>query len=283
MTMTIGERLNQTQQTLEANGIPDPETDSVLLLSFVTGLDHLALRLEKNRPMTPEQEQRLASLLLSRTQRQPLQYLLGEQWFYGRRFSVDHRVLIPRQETESLCQLGIDRLKGLPSPTVLDMCTGSGAIAVTLKKECPKAQVSAADLSHDALAIARKNAADNQANVTFYQGDLFAAIPAVMRFDLILSNPPYIPSEDCKTLQAEVIQEPVMALDGGDDGLDFYRRLAAESPAYLRADGWLMVEIGWQQARDVSALFAEAGFADVKVHQDLYGLDRIVAGRRSHV
>ncbi|MBP3541122.1 MAG: peptide chain release factor N(5)-glutamine methyltransferase [Clostridia bacterium] len=281
--MTIGERLNQTRQTLEANGIPDPETDSVLLLSFVTGLDHLALRLEKNRPMTPEQEQRLASLLLSRTQRQPLQYLLGEQWFYGRRFSVDHRVLIPRQETESLCQLGINRLKGLPSPTVLDMCTGSGAIAVTLKKECPKAQVSAADLSHDALAIARKNAADNQASVTFYQGDLFAAIPAGMCFDLILSNPPYIPSEDCKTLQAEVMQEPVMALDGGDDGLDFYRRLAAESPAYLRADGWLMVEIGSQQARDVSALFAEAGFSDVKVHQDLYGLDRIVAGRRSHV
>lgn len=281
--MTIGERLTQTRKTLEANGIPDPETDSVLLLSFVTGLDHLALRLEKNRPMNPEQEQRLASLLLSRTQRQPLQYLLGEQWFYGRRFSVDHRVLIPRQETESLCQLGIDRLKGMPSPTALDMCTGSGAIAVTLKKECPQAQVSAADLSHDALAIARKNADDNQASITFFQGDLFDAVPAGMRFDLILSNPPYISSEDCKTLQAEVMQEPVMALDGGDDGLDFYRRLAKESPAYLRADGWLMVEIGWQQAKDVSALFAAAGFADVKVHQDLYGLDRIVAGRRSHV
>lgn len=281
--MTIGERLNQTRQQLEENGIPDPETDSVLLLSFVTDLNHLALRLEKNRPMTPEQEQRLASLLLSRTQRQPLQYLLGEQWFYGRRFSVDSRVLIPRQETESLCQLGIEQLGALASPAALDMCTGSGAIAVTLACECPRAQVYAADLSPDALALARKNAADNQAKVTFYQGDLFAALPDGMHFDLILSNPPYIPSEDCKTLQTEVMQEPVMALDGGDDGLDFYRRIAASSPKYLKEGGWLMVEIGWQQAGNVSALFADAGFTDVKVHQDLYGLDRIVAGRRSHV
>lgn len=276
--MTIGEALTHTKRCLEQHAIPDPSVDSVLLLSHVTGMDHLSLRLEKNRVLTPEQEQRLSSLLLSRTQRRPLQYLLGEQWFYGRRFFVDERVLIPRQETESLCSLCIEHLRTLRDGTVLDLCTGSGAIAVTLSKECHGINVFASDLSHDAIELAKSNADQHQAAVTFLQGDLFSAIPQSMQFDLIVSNPPYIPSEDCAELQAEVRHEPLMALDGGTDGLDFYRRIVSESSGYLKPGGKLIVEIGCQQAEDVSQLFSAAGFTEVSVHQDLYGLDRIVSG-----
>lgn len=276
--MTIGEALAHSRKMLENHGIPDPETDSLLLVSHVTGMDMLMTRLEKNRPLTQEQEQRLSSLLLSRTRRKPLQYILCEQWFYGRCFFVDENVLIPRQETESLCSLGINFLKKRPGGTVLDLCTGSGAIAVTLAAECPSAQVFASDLSEKALGVAAKNAAQNQADVVFYQGDLFSALPHSLRFDLILSNPPYIPTEDCKTLQDEVMQEPTMALDGGRDGLDFYRRIAVESTGFLNPGGGLMVEIGFDQGEAVSRLFTEAGFTSVQVHKDLYGQQRIVTG-----
>lgn len=276
--MTIGEALAHSRQALEQHGIPDPETDSLLLVSHVTGLDMLMTRLEKNRPLTQEQEQRLSSLLLSRTRRMPLQYVLQEQWFYGRRFYVDENVLIPRQETESLCSLGIEHLKKADGSTALDLCTGSGAIAVTLAAECPSVRIFASDLSESALQVAAKNAAKNHADVAFYQGDLFSALPHFLRFDLILSNPPYIPTEDCKTLQTEVMQEPSMALDGGKDGLDFYRRIFSEAGEHLKPHGALMVEIGFDQGDAVSRLFSEAGFTSVQVHKDLYGQKRIVSG-----
>lgn len=276
--MTIGEALAYSRELLEKHEIPDPATDSLLLVSHVTGMDMLMTRLEKHRPLTQEQEQRLSSLLLSRTRRRPLQYLLGETWFYGRCFHVDENVLIPRQETESLCNLGIEHLKKRSEGTVLDLCTGSGAIAVTIAAECPGTKVYASDLSESALSVAKKNAIQNHTDIAFFQGDLFRALPHFLRFDLILSNPPYIPSEDCKTLQDEVMQEPIMALDGGMDGLDFYRRIASEAVDYLNPGGALMVEIGFDQGEKVSRLFSMAGFASVQVHKDLYGQNRIVTG-----
>lgn len=273
--MTIHEAVIHARRVLEEGQIPDPEQDAVLIMSYLTGLSPMETRLRPTMPLSSQQEQRLSSLLLSRVQRIPLQYLLQEQWFYGRRFYVDERVLIPRQETENLCELGIQHLRGLASPTVLDLCTGSGAIAITLKLECPNAQVIATDLSEDALAVARRNAGELAADIRFIQGDLFAPLNG-MRFDLILTNPPYIESDACATLQPEVLREPLSALDGGEDGLDFYRHIAAEAHAYLLPGGMLAAEVGDTQAEKVAALF-DSRYSSPQIHRDLYGHRRIVS------
>lgn len=274
--MTIQQALREAAAQLAAAQIPDPAQDALLMLSHILHREPFSVRLDGMKELSPEDSARYRALLLHRAQRQPLQYLLGEQWFYGLPYFVDERVLIPRQETESLCELGIGFLSALPSPRVLDLCTGSGAIAVTLKRNCPHAQVWAADLSPDALAVAHRNARRHGAGVTFYQGDLFAPL-AGMTFDLILSNPPYIETADCAALQEEIRREPLMALDGGTDGLDFYRRIAHEAHLHLTPGGMLAMEIGCTQAEAVSALLAETNaYRDIAVVRDLYGMERIV-------
>ncbi|MEG0639613.1 MAG: peptide chain release factor N(5)-glutamine methyltransferase [Clostridia bacterium] len=279
--MTIHKAYSSATGALQNAMVPDPEQDAGLLLSHITGIPRLELRLKGEQSLTLEQEQRFSSLLLSRTHREPLQYLLGEQCFYGLDFLVDQRVLIPRQETETLCELGIAHIKKLSTPAALDLCTGSGALAVTLKHECPPAQVTATDLSADALAVAKQNAERNHAEVRFLQGDLFAPL-GTERFDLILSNPPYIPSEECNVLQAEVMREPRMALDGGQDGLLFYRRMIAQATEHLTAIGLLGMEVGERQASAVAELLRSNGhYEQVCIHKDLYGLERVVTAHAS--
>ena len=277
--MTIKQAILEAEEAFEAAGVPDPRIDAELIVSHVTGLDRMSMLLNGQTALTHEQEQRFSSLLLSRTQRKPLQYLLGTQYFFGLPFQVDERVLIPRQETETLCEHGIAFLRGLKRPArALDLCTGSGAIAVTLRHECPFADVTAADLSPDALEVACTNARLNQTDVRFVQGDLWQPLQDEA-FDLILSNPPYIPTADCDVLQQEVLQEPRMALDGGTDGLDFYRRIAQGAPAHLVPGGMIAVEAGIGEAESIAALFAAAGLVDVQVINDLYGVARIVSAR----
>lgn len=275
--MTIRKVILNAARALEAAGVPDPRVDAELLLAFVTDMPRLQLRLNGETELTYEQEQRFSSLLLSRVRREPLQYLLGTQNFYGLDFKVDARALIPRQETETLCELGLAHLKALKSPTALDLCTGSGALAVVMAHECPHASVTALDISAEALALARENAALNGVAPRFLAGDLLSPVVGE-RFDLILSNPPYIPSQECLTLQAEVMREPRLALDGGTDGLDFYRRIARQAPSCLTPRGMLAVEIGDGQSAAVAELFARGGLSRVSVHSDLYGKPRVVSG-----
>ena len=277
--MTIKQAILQAVQAFEEAGVPDPRIDAELILSHLTGLGRMSMLMQGGANLTSEQEQRFSSLLLSRTQRKPLQYLLGTQAFYGLEFQVDDRVLIPRQETETLCEWGIAHLRKLKQPRALDLCTGSGAIAVTLKHECPHAEVTAADLSTGALEVAEANANRNGVEIRFVQGDLWQPLEGRV-FELILSNPPYIPTEECSTLQYEVMQEPRMALDGGADGLDFYRRIAQGAAVHLAPDGLIAVEVGIGEAKDVAALFAAAGLQDVQIINDLYGIERIVSARR---
>lgn len=279
--MTIKQAILEAARAFEAAGVPDPRIDAELILCHLTGLDRMSMLMQGATELTSEQEQRFSSLLLSRTQRKPLQYLLGTQAFYGLAFQVDGRVLIPRQETETLCEWGIRHLLRLnrSDAKALDLCTGSGAIAVTLKHECPFADVTAADLSADALEVAASNARLNNADVRFVQGDLWQPLHGEC-FDLILSNPPYIPTQDCETLQQEVMQEPRMALDGGADGLDFYRRIADGALPHLAPDGLIAVEVGIGEAQDVAALFTAAGLCDVQIINDLYGVERIVSACR---
>ena len=277
--MTIKQAILEAQRAFEAAGVPDPRIDAEWILCHVTGLDRMSMLMQGATALTSEQEQRFSSLLLSRAGRKPLQYLLGTQVFYGLDFHVDERVLIPRQETETLCEWGIQHLRRLNQPKALDLCTGSGAIAVTIKHECPHAAVTAADLSTDALEVAASNARLNRADIRFVQGDLWQPIEGET-FDLILSNPPYIPTQDCDTLQEEVMQEPRMALDGGTDGLDFYRRIASGALPHLRPSGMIAVEVGMGEADDVAALFTASGLCDVQIINDLYGVARIVSACR---
>ena len=205
--------LKATASAFRNAGIPDPEVDAALLLSHVTGQPPLSLRLDMTTVLSADVLTRFGALVSRRLTRQPLQYLLHTQPFLGRDFYVDERVLIPRPETELLAERAIAALRKHPHPVALDLCCGSGALAVSMALEVPGAQVHAADLSPDALAVTAKNAELLGASVTLHQGDLFAAVPEIA-FDVIVSNPPYIPSADCLTLQEEVRREPRISTAG---------------------------------------------------------------------
>ena len=269
--------LKATASAFRNAGIPDPEVDAALLLSHVTGQPPLSLRLDMTTALPDDVLTRFDVLVSRRLTRQPLQYLLNTQPFLGRDFYVDERVLIPRPETELLAERAIAALREHPHPIALDLCCGSGALAVSMSLEFPGAQVHAADLSPDALAVTAKNAELLGASVTLHQGDLFAAVPEIA-FDVIVSNPPYIPSADCLTLQEEVRREPMMALDGGTDGLNFYRRIASDAPKFLRPGGVLLLEVGFDQAEAVMALLAD--FADVQAHEDYQHIPRMIEARK---
>ena len=269
--------LKATASAFRNAGIPDPEVDAALLLSHVTGQPPLSLRLDMTTVLPDDVLTRFDALVSRRLTRQPLQYLLHTQPFLGRDFYVDERVLIPRPETELLAERAIAALREHPHPVALDLCCGSGALAVSMALEVPGAQIHAADLSPDALAVTAKNAELLGASVTLHQGDLFAAVPEIA-FDVIVNNPPYIPTMDCLTLQEEVRREPLMALDGGADGLNFYRRIASDAPKFLRPGGILLLEVGFDQAEAVMALLAD--FADVQAHEDYQHIPRMIEARK---
>lgn len=273
--MTPQALIRQTAALFQEAGIPDPAWDSALLLAHLTGKPALNLRLDMDTQLDDSLLAQFFALRDQRLKRVPLQYLIHEQSFMGHTFYVDDRVLIPRPETELLTELAIGELRRMPCPTALDLCCGSGCISISMALAVPQANVHAADLSTGALAVTRRNAQTLGARITLHQGDLFAAVEG-MRFDLIISNPPYIPTADCRTLQAEVLQEPDMALDGGMDGYDFYRRIASESPAHLAKGGAVLLEVGYDQAEHVAALMRAAGFRKTSIHQDLQGISRMV-------
>lgn len=274
--MTPRELIRQAAARFEQAGIPDPIIDASLLLAHLMGQQALFLRADSWSQVAQETAEAFEALCQRRLTREPLQYLLGEQPFLGRSFYVDERVLIPRPETELLAERAIEALKrAVDSPVALDMCCGSGCLAVSLALEVPGAQVHACDLSEGALAVTRRNAEALGAQITLHQGDLFDALPP-QRFDVIVSNPPYIPSDDCRQLQQEVMQEPAMALDGGADGYDFYRRIAEAAPRWLKPGGTLLLEVGYDQARTVAAMLQAAGLRDIAIHEDYQHIERMV-------
>lgn len=274
--MTTRECLRQARLRLEAAGVPDADIDAAWLLASVLGATRLEVLSRGDQALSPLQQEAFEQLVARRLMREPLQYILGETDFMGRRFLARPGALIPRNDTELLAQLALERLR--PGQRALDLCTGSGILAVTMAVSVPGIEVDAVDLSAEALGLARDNAALHAADVNFYQGDLFS--PCVdRRYDMICCNPPYIRREDIPGLQAEVLFEPGMALDGGADGLDFYRRLATQAPDYLVSGGWLMLEIGDTQAEDVVALL-QADFDGIRVYDDLAGLPRAVVAQR---
>ena len=249
--MTIREALRLAAARLEQAGVPDADVDAAYLLASVLKEDTLAMRINGHRALTEEQEKAFDALCDRRTAREPLQYILGETEFMGLTFHVEPGVLIPRADTEILVEKALAWMK--PGARVLDIGTGSGAIAVSLAKLGRQAQVTAVDVSDRALEIARRNAERNGAAVEFVKSDCFSALKG-RKYDMIVSNPPYISEDEMRGLMPEVTREPELALFGGADGLDFYRRISREAPEYLNEGGCLLFEIGWLQKDAVSAL-----------------------------
>ncbi len=278
--MTPRELLRLMAAELRGAGVPDADMDASLLLSHVTGKNAMNLRLDSWSQVSLADEDAFRNLCERRKTRIPLQYLTGVQSFLGRDFFVDERVLIPRPETELLAERAIALLRAAENPpTALDLCCGSGCLAVSMALGDPRAKVHAADLSADALAVTQLNAERLHAQVTLHQGDLFDTLTALPLYHLIVSNPPYIPAADCLTLQEEVRREPIMALDGGADGYDFYRRIAETAPRFLHAGGTLLMETGYDQAENVMTLCRNAGLTPVAIHEDYQHIPRIVEAR----
>ncbi len=253
--------------------VPDPRLDAEWLLSEVLGVSRLEMLLNKRRELTEAEAAAYEALLVRREGREPLQYILGSQSFMGFSLKTDSRALIPRNDTEALCEEALKYVR--PGGRVLDLCTGSGALAAAIKKLRPGAEVWAADISEAALSLAKENAERLGAEVKFVRGDLFSPVTGE-KFHVIVSNPPYIPESLRGRLQAEVEREPALALFAGDDGLDFYRRIVQEAPAHLLPGGRLCLEIGDGQGDAVKALLYEE-FADIQILNDLNGLPRVVS------
>lgn len=276
--MTPRDLLRQTALRFQAEGIPDPENDASLLLSHLTGKPALELRLDTDSSVDQQVLSAFQSLAEKRLKRTPLQYLLGETFFCGRLFKVDPRVLIPRPETELLCEWALEILKNAPAPQILDLCCGSGCIGLTIKAERPDAFVTLSDLSADALNVSAVNAVRHSLDVSIRRSDLLDEFSGSC-FDLIISNPPYIPSSDCTRLQPEVQAEPRMALDGGPDGCDLYRRIILTAGSVLPPGGRLLMECGINEADLLSGLLSDQGYRDIEIRKDFAGIDRMILAK----
>lgn len=275
MRITVFQALKEGEERLLIHQVPDARLDAEYLLAGVLNMPRLSLLLEKQRFLADEEWAVYEAFLLRRESREPLQYILEEQSFMGFSFRTDKRALIPRNDTEAVCEETLAHIKG--KMQVLDVCTGTGALGIAIKKLRPGCDVTLADLSEDALSLAKENALRLQADVRILQGDLFAPV-AGERFHVIVSNPPYIPSGLQGKLQKEVEKEPAMALFAGEDGLSFYRRIAREAPEYLKENGVLVLECGDDQAAAVAALLEES-FEEIRIFRDMDSHERGVSAR----
>jgi release factor glutamine methyltransferase len=270
---------------LAERGVGNPRLDAEVLLAHALGVERVQLCLDAARPLADAPRERFSGLVHRRGEREPLQQILGRQDFFSREFFVDASVLVPRPETEILVEEAMRLASSLERPRIVDVGAGSGAVAITLALELPRARVVATELSAAAIAVARANAARLAVadRVEFRRGDLLAPC-AGERFDLVVSNPPYVPSADIESLEPEVRDhEPRLALDGGVDGYAVHRRLAAGVAEALDGQGAAVVEIGWGQRRRVAEIFAAVGFSACAVRSDLAGLERVLTLRRGGI
>ena len=274
--MTLREALALGKDLLKQANIEEYETDAWLLLEGAVKCTRNDLFLYGEKPLAQDQELLYKEYLDKRTSRVPLQHILGVQCFCGLEFVVTPDVLCPRFDTEVLIEEALKRIR--PGSSILDMCTGSGCIILSLLHFTKDCRGTGVDLSEKALKVAVQNAEKLEKECTFIHSDLFEHING--KYDVIVSNPPYIATKEIEALEPEVrMHEPMMALDGFEDGLFFYREIVSVSVNYLNPEGWLMFEIGYDQGEQVSEMMKTAGYTDVKVIKDLAGLDRVVVGK----
>ncbi len=248
--------------------------DARLLLEYATGCTHADLLARPETPVIGPAYNQFVEWVARRAAGEPLAYLTGEAEFRGRVFQVSPAVLIPRPETEVLIDLALEKLRRLAAPTVVDLGTGSGIVAISLALECPEATMAAVDLSNEAIAVARNNAGRLGARVDFYQGDWLGPL-AGRRFDLIVSNPPYVAAGDPHLALNGLPHEPQMALTDGADGLACIRRIVADAPDHLNPGGWRLFEHGYDQGEASRNLLTAAGFKSASTFPDLAGIDRV--------
>jgi len=282
--MTLGELRTQIAASLKTI-TEEWETESQQLLCGLLDISRLDLVLERGMQLSDDDVDKVVKALNRRLEREPLQYILGTQGFMGLDFIVTPGVLIPRHDTETLVAYAIDLLATLETPYVLDIGTGSGAIILSILKALKGAQGVAIDISVEALNVARQNAEqlNISSRVVFRESDIFSGMTLQEKqvFDLIISNPPYIPLDDKETLQREITEyEPESALYGGTDGLSFYRKIIPEAKAYLKSGGWLMFEAGHDQAPAVETLLRQCDYEKVSHFNDLRGVSRFIIGRK---
>jgi release factor glutamine methyltransferase len=280
---TVRGVLGRGAAALEQAGIPTARPEAEWLLASLLGVERLALHLDPARRLSDAQAARYRELLARRVRREPLQYLLGWEDFHGLRLAVTPDVLVPRPETEGLVEWALELLAGRPDPVIADLGTGSGAIACALARALPTAEVLAVEITAGALAVASRNVRDLglSARVRLLAGDLFAPLAALSAsLDLVVANPPYLPSGLIPSLPPEVSRhEPRAALDGGPDGLGVIRRIVAGAPVVLKPGGWLLLEIGEDQAGPLASLMAAEGFSGIGARRDLNGMERYIGGR----
>ncbi|MBO4326534.1 MAG: peptide chain release factor N(5)-glutamine methyltransferase [Clostridia bacterium] len=262
--------------------------DAVICSRF--GIDFSQLIMKADDIVPDKEINECVSMIRRVSAGEPVQYVCGEAPFYGKMFFVDRSVLIPRHDTEVLLKEVLDRASQICGNdnaagnakrlSILDLCTGSGILAVCIKSDLPGAKVYASDISEKALSVASKNALRHEADVSFILSDLFESFPQDDRFDIIVSNPPYVSNAEYDVLDSSVrCFEPSLALIGGEDGLDFYRSIVSNAPRYIKRGGWLCLEIGDTQAASVSGMLIRRGFKEVTVTRDIAGRDRVVCGK----
>ncbi len=282
--MTYGELYKYGELALEAAGVAEASLDARLLLEYICHTDRNELIVHADRRRSSLEEQFYRTVIEKRAERVPLQYIIGEQEFMGLRFKVDEHTLIPRQDTEILVEEALHRLSD--GMRILDMCTGSGCILLSLLRYSNECEGVGIDISGEALMVARENAEQLHLEASFLEGDLFAPLADFVSdkttdrlFDMIVSNPPYIETAVISTLMPEVRgHEPTKALDGGGDGLHFYKEIVVQAPMYMRKGAHLLFEIGCGQGEAVMSLMRAAGFEQVGIFKDYAGMDRVVSG-----
>ena len=287
---TFHELLTQGTQLLMNAGIEEARLDAWLLLEYTADISRAWYYAHPESEVNEEIVSEYLSLCQKRAEHIPLQHLTHQACFMGYDFYVDERVLVPRQDTEVLAEEALQQLRNIRNPRILDMCTGSGCLLLSLLMELPDATGIGVDISEAALAVAERNRKnlELERRAVLVQSDTFSGDyfqknsgNISLEYDMLISNPPYIPTEDIGKLMEEVrFHDPVLALDGREDGLYFYRRITEQAGKYLKPGGWLMYEIGCEQGADVSAIMQGEGFAEVAVKKDLAGLDRVVIGKK---
>jgi release factor glutamine methyltransferase len=303
---TLRQIIEEGTAVLEAAGIEEAALDAWYLLEYTAGISRASYYGDPGRILEERQAKQYLEYIQMRSKRIPLQHITGEQEFMGYPFYVNEHVLIPRQDTETLVEEAVKivrakmrDMEGRKSLRILDMCTGSGCILLSIMKMCPLAEGVGCDISEEALKTAGKNAKRLGVNAKWIRSDLFERwdqpdqgncavetsvgkepVRSGSRYDVIVSNPPYIPTEDIEGLQEEVrFHDPRIALDGGEDGLHFYRRIIEDSISHIEDGGYLLFEIGCGQGKDVAELMEVHGYENVMIKKDLSGLDRVAAGR----
>lgn len=273
---TILRVLNSSRELFEKRGVDSPRLDAEVLMASALGVERVMLYARYDQPLLPAELEKIRGLVKRRANGEPVAYILGEREFYSLPLLVTNKVLIPRPDTETLVEVALERIATLKDPRILDVGTGSGAIALALKKERPDALVTASDVSGEALAVARQNAARLALELRSVESDLLSSIDGP--YELVAANLPYIPSGQLTTLMREVRNhEPSLALDGGADGLELIRRLIADLPRVMAPGGVVVLEAGHDQLEAVAALLTAANFAEVRVKKDYGGQPRVAS------